>query len=278
MTLAHRPRGVPELIDAAFQLMRRHYVPLLVLAAITYIPSMIFFIVLTLPAVLSQDEAGVTFFGLALLLMPVMILWYSIGLGALLVAASEAYQGRPVDPSASLRASVKRMWPIIGAQLLKWIVIGVAAGILALVTTIVTAAAGPLGALVFLPLMALPIIVAVRLFAIPAIPVLEGLGAGASLSRSGQLSRGHGWMIFWTYFVVYAIIVVLVVAATIPGMMIFSNPIIANILSNVLSIFAFPLLGTTGVVLYYDLRIRKEGFDLELMQRQLADAPAGQPV
>ena len=36
----------------------------------------------------------------------------------------------------------------------------------------------------------------------------------------------------------------------------------------------YPLLAVVSTLVYYDLRIRKEGFDLEIMSRELGAAPA----
>jgi hypothetical protein len=38
------------------------------------------------------------------------------------------------------------------------------------------------------------------------------------------------------------------------------------------------LLTVVSTMLYYDLRIRKEGFDLEIMARELGNAPAPLPA
>jgi hypothetical protein len=55
MSVAYRPRGVPELIDAAFQLMRRNYVALLVLAAATYLPTFAVVTLISAPAAMSGN-------------------------------------------------------------------------------------------------------------------------------------------------------------------------------------------------------------------------------
>ena len=40
----------------------------------------------------------------------------------------------------------------------------------------------------------------------------------------------------------------------------------------------YPLLAVVSTLLYYDLRIRKEGFDLEIMSRELGGVPAPLPA
>ena len=53
------------------------------------------------------------------------------------------------------------------------------------------------------------------------------------------------------------------------------NETLASALSGVVAIPLWPVLGSLFVVLYYDLRIRKEAFDLEIMAEGL-DAPSRQ--
>ncbi len=47
---------------------------------------------------------------------------------------------------------------------------------------------------------------------------------------------------------------------------------IRPVLSMAFGIFVYPFLYVVIVVLYYDMRVRKEGFDLELMARATARA------
>lgn len=281
MALDHRPRGVPELIDAAFQLMRRSYVPLLVLAALTYIPSFAAVIMLSAPAAMSgappEAISGAVLVGL-FLAFPFLLAWYAIGTGAMIVGASEAYQGNAVDTGSAVRAAWGRGWAIILAMLAKGALLALSGGAAMLVVAVASAAIGPLAALLAIPAIAVPLAVWVRFFAVPTVTVLEGLGVGASLSRSAQLSAGFRWKIFGTYFVTYAIVTAILLAAMVTAMLVVKNMVIAQIASNVLSLLGFPLIAAIDVVLYYDMRIRKEGYDLEVMQRELAAEPARQPV
>jgi hypothetical protein len=57
--------------------------------------------------------------------------------------------------------------------------------------------------------------------------------------------------------------------------------ILNSALINLLSIFLTPLGIIAAILLYYDMRIRKEGFDLEMLSRALASEPqalAAQPT
>jgi hypothetical protein len=49
-----------------------------------------------------------------------------------------------------------------------------------------------------------------------------------------------------------------------------SGAILSSALNNLLSIFLTPLGIIAAILLYYDMRIRKEGFDLEMLSRAMA--------
>jgi hypothetical protein len=196
----------------------------------------------------------------------------------MIAAASDAYQGTQVDPGTAIKAGFRRFWPIVLASLAKWILIMLAASVAIILIAIGSVSIGPFAVLLAIPACAFPFMVWARFFAVPAVTILENLGVGDSLRRSAELSAGFRWRIFGTFVVVYLIMFAIMMTAMMTAMFTIKNLIIAQIASNLFSLLAFPLLSTLIVVLYYDLRIRKEGYDLELMQRELPSVPAGQPV
>ena len=46
------------------------------------------------------------------------------------------------------------------------------------------------------------------------------------------------------------------------------------VINGVLGAFIYPVITVFTTLLYYDLRIRRDGFDLEVMTKELAAAPA----
>jgi hypothetical protein len=55
------------------------------------------------------------------------------------------------------------------------------------------------------------------------------------------------------------------------------NPIMGSVASSVLVIFIYPLIGICTALLYYDARIRKEGFDLQVLASELEGASGPAP-
>jgi len=55
------------------------------------------------------------------------------------------------------------------------------------------------------------------------------------------------------------------------------NPVfepVSTVLLAILLLLYYPLLTCVFTLFYYDLRVRKEGFDLEVLAAQLSGAPA----
>ncbi|MBI3919931.1 MAG: hypothetical protein HY318_00835 [Armatimonadetes bacterium] len=113
--------------------------------------------------------------------------------------------------------------------------------------------------------------------------VLENHGYFSAFNRSQQLVSGYFWKVAGTMILAFLIVIFLQVATMMPvgilagiGMYSSANtsqmpPVwnsvmaLSNIIYNTL---LYPFLGIVMTLLYYDLRIRKEGFDLEMMAQE----------
>lgn len=109
--------------------------------------------------------------------------------------------------------------------------------------------------------------------------VVEDLGVFAAIRRSFQLVQGHWWRIFGINLVL-ALLVQLVQSilggiagwvfpALLPGI----ELSLVVLTQTVLHVFLVPLTFVLQVLLYFDIRIRKEQFDLQFLLGQTA--PAG---
>jgi uncharacterized BrkB/YihY/UPF0761 family membrane protein len=128
------------------------------------------------------------------------------------------------------------------------------------------------------------IVLAVGLaLAIPTV-VLEPRSPSAALSRSWELTRGSRWRIFGLGLTLLVLLYIPVVAVT--GLVAVILPqaagerfgpaslstISAIAIGGVVQMFIYPLFYCVLTVTYYDLRVRKEGFDLELLASALQTA------
>ena len=247
-----RPRSASEIVDAAFQILRAHYVKFVMCAAIAYVPLLLFrLLVIGDP----RTEAGAASASASVYIAAAVVvtLVYSL-MGALLVSCTaQAYLGEEVDVRAALQRALAKLPALLGAMVLSWLML-----------------------LVALVLFLFPAMyVGARVFAvIPAI-VLEDASVATAFRRSSELSEGRKWHILNTlglviliYFVIYFGVTAL--TAIVGGF------VVQSLASTLVSICVYPAVAITGVLLYYDARIQREGLDIELMADALAptDAPA----
>ena len=117
------------------------------------------------------------------------------------------------------------------------------------------------------------------------IVVAEDTGGTDSLSRSWELTKGYRWKIFVAGLVYIAVSVAITYGIQLPVILasafVFtagSAPIwfaVVSALSSILgAVLPAPLLAIGLCVIYYDARVRKEGFDL---QRLLDELPPAEP-
>ena len=133
------------------------------------------------------------------------------------------------------------------------------------------------------------IYVACRLITCVPAALLEDLGPRSSLERSFRLTKGfagRAFIIFLLYFILlYAAILLFMfpflfaagISAKDPGMVRVWLALsqVGNFLAAIL---VGPFLTIATAVFYYDLRVRKEAFDLQLMMNPSGSIPsAGVP-
>jgi len=121
--------------------------------------------------------------------------------------------------------------------------------------------------------------------AVPAL-LLEGRRGTGALGRSFRLVRGRWWPTAAVLLVAVVLrsVVSDVVGGVIDGIVLLGqhssvlSTLVGGIVSAALAIVLTPFVAAVAVVLYVDLRVRKEGFDLQLLAQSLGtDGPAGPP-
>lgn len=271
-----RPLALGEILDGGIQIFRRWFTILVGVAAVALgVPT----VVLLFTALNARQNTAMAVGG-ALLGVCLYIVGSLAATGATVRVVSDAYLGRQPSLWGALGFALNRAWRIFVAGMAKALVILLAecgVGIVAVIGVAAMGANSP-GAfgLIFL-LMIVGIAVAVVLAAGYAVVtqsvVLEELdGATDALPRSWRLTsgfRGRAVLLGLTVFMMLAIPVTVTSAlsAIIPS---WSSGLDA--LGTILWMLLYPLFGCVFTLYYYDLRIRKEAFDLEQLGAQLADA------
>jgi Membrane domain of glycerophosphoryl diester phosphodiesterase len=261
-----RPLSVGEMLDAGFRLFRARFTALILCVLVPVVPLTILAAVVQAsvdPNAFDLDATTTTDSGTSLAGTLVASL-IQFGAAALAIAAcfkvvSAAYLGEHAGAGESLRYALGRLLPLIVAYLL--------------VTAIV---------LVGLVLLIIPgIWIAVKLAMVFPTVVFERKGPFGAIGRSWTLTRQNWWRTFGTLLVVFLISFVLQlvlggVAGGILGASDSGELTVAIVLTlvNLLTLaLTYPLWASVTTVLYYDLRVRNEAFDLQLLAEGMgADA------
>jgi len=292
-----RPMSLGELLDRTFLLYRRNF--LLFVGIATLGPAAyLFFELLTIgPALASSKTPGgnltaLASVGLGLMVgIVIMLAGMAISQAATVKAVAAVHLGRTITVGGAYKALRGRFFRVLGVFLLVILLVGIGIGVIAVASALVgtlavvggsqAGTAGTIiGGLVGLAAVVVGAVLGITIYVRFSLSiqacVVEDLSPIASLKRSAVLSKGARSRVLAIYFIftVLAIIVGGVFSAVSLGMgYLIKNPIISLIVVYLGSFIASSLTGplaTIGIsLLYYDERVRKEAFDLQLMMATL---------
>ena len=256
-----RARSVTEIVDAAFQLYRRDALEYVLVTAIAYAPWVVAQLVLMRGLLLSSPQ-GLEAPGPATVVLGIIgIFAYALMSAVLSRFSSDVYLDRSTGMNTVVRAVLPLVPRLIGATILFGLVL-----MLGFVPVIVGAGIQSLP-LIFIGML-LSIVWAfyalARFFAVFQTIVLEDRGVVAAFSRSSVLSQNRKGHILLTLLLVVIIFVMLSFAVTLVAQL-FGTVAGSVIMQALYTVVAYPLIGITQMILYYDTRIRAEGFDIEVM-------------
>jgi hypothetical protein len=258
-----RQMGIGELIDAAVKLYRRDWLALIGIAAFVLVPVSFaqFWVTQVMlgsvsPTAPPTDETAVQLLVVTLIFLLIQFLIVQPFLVAAVTrAAADAYLGERVSVGRTYRYALSRLLAIL------WITI---------LTLIVTL-------LGFILLIIPGIIAFVRLALTAPVLIVEDVRGTGALRRSWNLTRGSFWRLLGVLILATLIAAVASLIITIPAevvaVVIGPDGWPVSALGSVLATVLVTPFSTLIVVLFYfDMRIRKEGFDIEVMARELAPA------
>ncbi len=208
--------------------------------------------------------------------------------GALTHAISQRYLGRSTAVGESFGAAVRRSPALIGARLIPTLFatllfglfVGLFVGLIYLMVgrgePSDSSAIGALGlgflGIFFLVLLTIACIALyVRIFFTSQTIMVEGQGPWQSIRRSWQLTHRYFWrtvgyllvIIILMYFLAGLPVTVIVTPLALFGLEYQTQLLISTVVTTVFSVIATPFSLITYTLMYFDLRIRKEGFDIE---------------
>lgn len=275
-----RPLGIGEILDVSLKIAWRNAGTFLRIVLFVVLPAQVLTSIVQVSAIpdyrpggfLGGDSAfGDTTFsqsdesaaiGAFLVTTVISFLASQLATGACFKAVAEGYLGETPSWRASVRFALRRLLSIL------WIVI--LGGIAIVVGTIFCVVPG-----IYLWVG----------FAV-ALPVLmtEGLRGRQALGRSRELVAGRWWRTFLLLIVAGLLVGVVGGAVTAAfAALSFADQndevlifVVAAISGTAGSLVTTPFKSAYTTVLYFDLRVRKEAFDLQLLARQLGvEPPAG---
>ena len=256
-------RGIGEILSTAFEIYKANAANLLMIVAIVVVP-LTFISAFIGGVVFAPDEETVTLFGetvesadartfgaaLIVLLVGVVIgvIINAVLQAAIMRGAAQGSIGDPVDIDASYKWGFARF----GSVLLISILVGLAV----------------IGGLILLIIPGLIFLVMFSV-AIPAL-VVENLRGTDAMSRSWNLVKGHFW------HAVGIILLAAIITAVVGGIVgaiggaISDNWFVAWVFQALAQIITAPFAAIVSVLLYLDLRARREALTAEGLRAELS--------
>lgn len=247
---ALRARTVSELVDATFTLYRRDASSYIMVTAIASVPGLLTQLLLKSPSFGAGVGASLgAAFGVFIGAIVSMIT-YALMTGVVMRVGSDVYLGGTADVASAVRAVLPKTGTLVAVAFGRSI-------------------------LFFLGALAMGVglfYVAARWFAPEAVVVLEGKGFGPAFSRCSELSAGRKMHIFKALLLGYGIYFVMMIGVLAVAGVVGSETVVL-FASTLFTVIAYPIIGLLTMLLYYDARIRGEGFDVEHLSRSLGGEP-----
>jgi hypothetical protein len=273
-----RPLSLGELLDRTFFLYRRHF---LLFVGIAAIPYSFFFVVnlgsallpvfvraaagSTRPVGLTSVAVGGGIFALIAFLVGGIAFLFSVG--ATVYAVSELYMGRQISIRDALGRVRGHSVTIFGVLFLSFIIM--VAGFIALIIP--------------------GIYLMCRICVATPAALLEDMGATESIRRSFSLTKSFAGRAFMIYLLYFALVWGVVAMFQFPFMVLMGInakqmhlfvlwTVLAQVGNFLGSVLVAPVSTIGFALFYYDLRVRKEAFDLQMMMRAVGVDPTPAPI
>ena len=294
---ALRPLGVGDIVDRVFGIYRQRPLMLIAISAIPYLLLVLLIGVLTgafaggaiatLAPYLGGSVDPEDFYpnvflpaigpliGIGVVVILAAIAVSLVQSASLITAVSARYMGRETTVGEALRVGLRRSPALFLMGLIAflafialWIVLVVVMAVTQQWWTVLLGVCAGLVATVFLT---------ASWMVSPAIVTLEDAGPVAALRRAWDLSTGHRWRILGLTLLLLILQTVLSALLSFVLLASFVTDEIVQLVVqqavNLLATIAWaPVYWGTFAILYYDLRVRREAFDLQLAAESLPRA------
>jgi hypothetical protein len=288
MDLTLRPMSTSQILDRTFQLYRTNFV---LFAGIAALPP-----ALKLVLDLLKLGSGSTRSGLAVATgasaLPVGLAYLAgilLASAASVFAVSMVHLGKTTTIKESFATIRPYFWRLVGMALLMILIFMVVAIVIAIPFLLSFAGGlaglgfGILGFIAVVAGVVLVIHLYARISLATAACVMEDLPAATSIRRSWDLTSGASGRIWLVILLTLVVDIAFAAAIAFPGAWLaalFNVNMMGKLWDAFGEFFATTLAGPIStislVLIYYDLRVRKEAFDLQLMMEAVGVAQPGQ--
>ena len=263
-----RPMDIGDILDVTFRLYRRHFVTYLLIALTAYVPFAL--ITATMQTATGQgswstdvppdqvlaNNMGALAASYIGMLVFFLIVW-PLCQAAMVHNISAHYLGESLGAWESYKRGAHRVPRLLGAQFLAGIVVAIG----------------------FLLLVVPGVIFSLWFILIAPVVMLEEKGVSETLSRSRELMRGNlgkGFLLMLTIGMLGGLInfTFIMVLKMVP----WPHAFVGLFFETLVQAVVVPIQLAPVILLYYDLRIRKEAFDLEKLAGDLGGPAPVVPV
>lgn len=236
-----RPRSNTELLDATVEFIRAHFVTLASAVAVGQLPGLVLN-VLWPPspskpfAIWSEHPVA------AVARLVVLLLVFGCWATMFVHVVDDLIRGRGATLGDALRRAIPRTLPATGLYFTKYLVI-----------------------VLWCMLFLLPGIWAfARYFAVFPAFAIEGLGPFAAIARSKQLARGNNLRVIGVAGIPGLVVIVLTIIVQQVAIGMGASPRALGLVGAVTTTVLYPFMTLPAIFLYYDIRTRREGLDLDV--------------
>jgi hypothetical protein len=299
MTEALRPLNLGGILDRGVQIFRAQPLLFFGLGAFPGIAQFAASLASVHPKTFTDPNAAhialeLASYGASIMLWVAKMVFQSVATAAICLATSKVNLGESITVRSALGAYTSKAGRLVGLSILQGIYAGWPLIILIPVALFVSDAArsSALSIFVLAPVYVLGAIPCIALYtgyalAFPA-TAIENLPAQSAIVRSVQLGEGGRWAICWGFLVpiVPAFLFTAGAAALIelfrkPSQLLAVSPLAVAGINGIVELIATlvftPYSAIVLTLLYYDQRIRREGFDVERMMDAAGLNPTSSP-
>lgn len=255
------PRSLLDILVETFKIYKRNPIRLLAIVAIVEIGLGFMWSIPDFSGLRPSTPEGGTaslthLIPIGIMLVVASIMGLSLMQGALIHAISEQYLRQSINIGRAFRFAWERLAALAGAMIL---VLFVTTGIVVVSIGFTVSISPDVGYVFIAAGFCVGLYLMVRWSFILQVALLERLGPLAAMSRSSALVKRNWWRVMNMTIIIGIITVgISIILGTVPTI----GPTLGSILST-------PVFAIGITLLYYDLRVRKEEYNLDLLAAEL---------